>query len=203
SPRGVSLYDWADDDTLIFAAQEDAGRRETVLKDEKKDDTTVVEDDTNEPPVRLFKVEVKTKKVTRLTKNNDRIEMLAVSPDGKFAVAQHARSLRYTYDNKTKPVLRLHDLTTNESKEVFRDLKNVQWIRWAPDGKGFYATNDYNSKPNLAQAGVTQLHYRDLKSGKETKLDLKWDRGLGIPGELDGSFGFGPLAGGFVARVAG
>src|SRR5262249_22670532 len=34
SPRGVSLYDWADDDTLIFAAQEDAGRRETVLKDE-------------------------------------------------------------------------------------------------------------------------------------------------------------------------
>lgn len=203
SPRAISLYAWLDDDSLIYAAQEDAGRRETVLKDEKKDDSSVVEDDPHEPPVRLFRVEVKSKKVTRLSDNKDRIEKLAVSPDGKLAVALHARSLRYTYDNKTKPIVMLHDLTTKKSRQVFADPKlNVQAIHWAPDGKGFYLINDHNSKPQFAQAGVTEVHFHDLKTGKETKLDLAWPRGLALAGEGDDARGFVPLADGFVALLA-
>src|SRR5205823_11114297 len=101
--RGILTYDWAGPDALVFAAQEDAGYRETRLKDERKDDAVVVEDEKTEPPARLFRVAVKTKKVTPLTDNADRIEDLAVSPDGRFAVAVHGRSLRYTFDNRVKP----------------------------------------------------------------------------------------------------
>src|SRR5262245_22046885 len=199
STRSVVAYDWAGEDAIVYAAQEDAGRRETVLKDEKKDDTAVVEDERHEPPVRLFKVEVKTKKVTRISDNRDRIESLAVSPDGKLAVALHARSLRYIYDNKVKPILFRHDLEKGTRRRVFSDPKlNIGLIRWAPDGSGFYITSDRNSKPDLHQAGVTELHYHDLKSGKESRLNLAWERGLAGPEEIH----FVPLRGGFLALLA-
>src|SRR5205085_121477 len=116
----------------VFAAQEDAGYHESRLKDERKDDTSVVEDEKTEPPARLFRVVVKSKKVTRLTDNADRIESVAVSPDGKSAVTFHSRSLRYTFDNRVKPAVYLYDLTTGQRRQVFADAKyNLSSAQWA------------------------------------------------------------------------
>src|SRR5262249_56612436 len=111
---GVLSHEWADSDTIIGAAQEALTRRESTLKEEKKDPAIVVEDEKHEPPVRLFKVTVKDKKVTRLSDNTDRIAMLAVSPDGKRAVTTHESSLSYVFDNKIKPKTFLYDLATGE-----------------------------------------------------------------------------------------
>jgi hypothetical protein len=78
--------------------QEEPTLREADLKNEQKDDVQVVEDDRHEPPVGLFRVDVKTRKGTRLTDNRDRIEQLALSRDGCPAVAVHIRGLRSRYD---------------------------------------------------------------------------------------------------------
>src|SRR5262249_10645156 len=101
-PRDVTAFEWAGADTIIFLAKEEPTLRETTLKDDRKDDSVVVEDEKNEPPVRLFKVEVNPGKVKRLTDNTDWILSLAVSPDGKWAATVHNRSLRFIYDNKVK-----------------------------------------------------------------------------------------------------
>src|SRR5262249_12664781 len=141
-PRGVSSFDWAGSDSLVFAAQEEASYRESTLKDEKKDTAIVVEDEKTEPPARLFRGTVKSKKVTRLTDNEDRIESVVVSPDGRRAVMIHNRSLRFTYDNKVKPTVFLMDLENGVRQQIFADPKfNISRVRWAPDGKGFYTTN--------------------------------------------------------------
>ncbi|HZY90894.1 MAG TPA: hypothetical protein VFE78_39085, partial [Gemmataceae bacterium] len=130
SARAVLHYAWAGPDALVFVAQEEATLRETTLKDEKKDTTVVVEDERHEPPARLFKVAVESKKVTRLTDNRDRIESLAVSPDGKRAVTTHSRSLRYTFDNKVKPVVLLTDLEGGDRKQIFAGPKlNISRVR--------------------------------------------------------------------------
>src|SRR5262249_2094773 len=121
--RGVGAFEWAGSGALVFVAQEEATLREKTLKDDKKDDAVIVEDEKHEPPARLFKVAVKSKKVTRLTDNADRIETVSVSPDGKYAVAIHGRSLRYTYDNKVKPAVFLHDLERLTTQEIFADKK--------------------------------------------------------------------------------
>ncbi|MGZ5480229.1 MAG: TolB family protein, partial [Candidatus Aminicenantales bacterium] len=63
--RGVQEFEWVDDDTLIFSAQEDPAFYEQELK-RKKDTTRVVDDVSHEPPVRLFKLAVKDKRITRL-----------------------------------------------------------------------------------------------------------------------------------------
>src|SRR5262249_37887049 len=76
--RGVANYEWADADTIIFSAQEMPSLHEHTTKEEKKDTSVVVEDEHHAPPVRLFKVSVKSKKVTRLTDNSDRIESFAL-----------------------------------------------------------------------------------------------------------------------------
>ncbi|HMF13622.1 MAG TPA: prolyl oligopeptidase family serine peptidase, partial [Gemmataceae bacterium] len=177
--RAVLHHEWADAETLIFAAQEEPTLRENTLKDEKKDDSIVVDDDRTEPPVRLFRVAVKDKKVTRLTDNADRIALFAVSPDGRRVVAVHERSLSFVYDNKVKPVVFLHDLATGERKQLFAERKyNVSRVRWMPDGKGLYAASEFTTDPKYVHATVTELYHYDLASGVTTKVDLGWDNGL-------------------------
>lgn len=202
-PRGVNRFAWANAETVVFTAQEEAGRRETVLKEDKKDTATVIEDDVNEPPVRLHRIDVKGKKVTRLTNNRDRIEQFAVSPDGKHVVAIHARSLRFVYDNKIKPIVVLHNIDSGTQRPIFASpTLNVSSVQWSPDGKGIYATHEHSSKPHLVQAGVTQLYYHDLAAGKETPLELDWPRGLATQDVNDGAPGVVPVADGFLALLA-
>src|SRR4030042_2854914 len=80
--RGIQSYRWIDDDTIIFSAQEDPAFYEQELK-KKKDTTRGVDDVAPAPPVRLFKLAVKDKKVTRLTENTDFLQSWAATPDGQ------------------------------------------------------------------------------------------------------------------------
>lgn len=195
--RGVQKFAWAGSEALVFTAPEAPTRRETVLKEEKKDDAIVVEDDANEPPIRLFKVEVDGKKVTRLTSDRDRIEQLAVSPDGRFALTSHARSLRYVYDNKVKPVWYLRDLEKGTATKVFADARlNLIHAVWSPDGAAVYAIDRTSSKPHLDQAGLLEVVRLDAKTGRHERVDLGWPRGLG-----DGS-SVVPLRDGFLTLLA-
>src|SRR5262245_610603 len=116
-PREVTAFAWADDESIIFIAQEEPSLYEKTVE-EKKDTSEVVEDEEHAPPVRLFRLDVESKKVQRLTDNADRIQTLALSPDGKRAVTIHDRSLRYGYDHKTKPATFLYDLTTGGREQV-------------------------------------------------------------------------------------
>lgn len=94
--------EWLDKDTLVYSAQEDPALYEQEMK-KKKDDSEVVDDADHEPPVRLYKISVKDSKITRLTTNTDWIERFELSHDMKYAVASHAKSLHYTFDQKVRP----------------------------------------------------------------------------------------------------
>jgi dipeptidyl aminopeptidase/acylaminoacyl peptidase len=201
-PSDILHFDWAGPDALVFAAQETPTLRASIHKDEK-DDTIVVEDERHEPPVRLFRVEASSKKVTRLTDNGDRIDKLAVSPDGRYAVALHQRSLRYNFDNKIKPIVLLHDLHNGLARRVFAEPHwNVQHFYWSPDSRGFYAVNMHNSQPSLAQAGVLQLHHFDLARLAALPVDLAWERGLAEQEDSDDEPALTVTRDGFIALLA-
>ena len=177
--RGIQDYAWVDGDTVIFSAQEDATLTERELK-RKKDTTRVVDDVGHEAPVRLFKLTVKDKKVVRLTDNTDFIQSWAATPDGKKALTVHQQYLSFEWDQKILPKVFLYDLARGERKEILAGQRIVPvGIRAAPDASGFYFAAPYSSDPRFFTASVTRLYFYDLAAGKEVKVDLGWENGLG------------------------
>jgi dipeptidyl aminopeptidase/acylaminoacyl peptidase len=201
--RGVDHFAWAGPDAIIVAAKEEPTRREQRLTDDDKDTTRVVEDDEHEPPVRLFRVVVASRKVTRVSNNRDRIQSLSVSPDGRWAVASHNRTLRYLFDNRTKPVYYLHDLKGGKEERILADPRlNISKVFWAPDSQSFYACNDHSTLPQLNQAGVTELYHFRIDKRQGRRIDLDWPRGVAQENESTGGPCVVPLEDGFLTLLA-
>ncbi|MBZ5534529.1 MAG: prolyl oligopeptidase family serine peptidase [Acidobacteriia bacterium] len=177
--RAVMSFDWADDDSIVFAAQEDPTQYEASLK-EKKDNSNVVDDEAHVVPVRLYKAQVKSKTVTRLTDNRgDRIQMFELSHDGTKAIAVVQRSLSYVYDERIKPATFLYDLATRTRKQLFVEEKlNPVQFRWALDGKTVYVVSRYSSDPQYLNATISRLYSYDVETGKTTEVNLNWENGL-------------------------
>jgi len=192
--RGIQSYKWIDDDTIIFSAQEDPAFYEQELK-KKKDTTRVVDDVDHEPPVRLFKLAVKDKKVTRLTDNTDFIQSWAVTPDGKKAMTVHGQYLSFEWDQKILPKTFLYDLAKGERKELFAGRRIVPvGLESARDGSGFYALAPYSSDPRFFTASIMLVHFYDIASGQSAKVDLAWENSVGG--------GFEVTADGFITLLA-
>jgi len=197
--RSVKDFDWIDAENILMAAEEDLTLYERALK-EKKDDSHAVEDVVHTPPVRLFKINAKTGEMTRLTANDDWIDSLAVSPDGKKAVAVHQRSLSYEFDQKVKPATFLYDLETGQGKQIFTEVPVVHSeIRWTLDSSGFYAISPYSTHPVYLVATVNHLYYYDVRAQKAAKVDLGWENELG----MDSPATYAVTPDGFIALLAG
>jgi dipeptidyl aminopeptidase/acylaminoacyl peptidase len=176
APQGVA---WLDRDTIIFSAEEDPSAYEQAEK-KRKDDSEVADDAEHTPPVRLFKVSIKDKKVTRLTTNTDWIKNWTVSEDGKFVAAIHAKSLHYTFDQKVPPVTILHNLSDGTEKQIFTEGRVRPFgFEWTPDSTGFYAWAPYSTDPRFLTGSILLLYYYDLASGKSTQVPLDWENGIG------------------------
>lgn len=175
--RPIASWAFVDAETVVFSAAETPTAWE-LERQEKKLDAFAVDDEPNTPPVRLFRVGVRSGKVERLTHNRDWIESLAVSPDGKLAVVSAGRSLRFGFDGKTPPETRLVDLATGAERVLFPDFVVLPaGVFWKPDSSGFFVTNPYSSHPVYRTATVLQVYEVDAASGKATRVDLGWERG--------------------------
>lgn len=176
--RDVDLFEWADGDTIIFAAKEEPSQFESKLKD-KKDDSTVIEDAAHEPPVRLFRLEFESEKVTRLSNNVDWIRSLSVSPDGRYAVTIHDKSLSYGYDGKIKPLVYLYNLGSGQAKQILTAPGlNVRTVQWRKDSQGFYAISETTTHPTIVMASISEVYAYDVASDTLTKVDLGTERGI-------------------------
>lgn len=192
--RGVRAFEWLDNDTLLLAAPEDSSLYDQKVK-EGKDTSQVVEDEKHAPPVRLFKFELKGSKATRLTSNTDRITSVTASPDGKWAITVHNRSLAEIYNQKIKPAVFLHDLTAGRSVELFAGQKLYpRGFQWTADSKGFYFAAPYTTHPYLLNASISLMYYYDVAAAKHVKVDLQWENGM--------SFGWSVTPDGFIALLA-
>jgi dipeptidyl aminopeptidase/acylaminoacyl peptidase len=190
-PQGVG---WLDKETVIFSAEEDPSAYEQAEK-KRKDDSEVADDADHKPPVRLFKIDVKDKKITRLTTNTDWIGNWSVSRDGKYAVAVHEKSLHYTFDQKVPPITILHDLTDGTEKRIFAEGRVYpRAFSWSPDNGGFYAIAPFSTDPKFITASIELLYFYDVASGKSTAVPLDWENGVGS--------GVSATSDGFVAGLA-
>jgi dipeptidyl aminopeptidase/acylaminoacyl peptidase len=195
--RNVKDFDWIDAENILMAAEEDLSLYERELK-EKKDDSRAIDDALHTPPARLFKVNVRSGAITRLSHNDDWIQSVAVSPDGQYAVAVHQRSLSYMFDEKVKPVTYLYDLGGGEKKLVSDGTLILSQFHWTPDSRGFYAVAPYSTDPVYHMAIVNRLYYYDVAAGHLAKADLGWANELTV----DSPTAYAVTPDGFVALLA-
>ena len=195
--RGIRAYHWKDAGHIVFSAQEDPSLYERGVKKEK-DTSRVVEDAEHQPPVRLFVMNVKTKKVRRITQNDDWIQGMWVSPDGLWAVTSHQISLSYGYDARIRPIAFLTNLETGESRRLLEGEKlMLRGAEWEKDSNGFYFVSPLSDHPRFLNAAINIVYHYDLATGRHQRVDLQWENGLG-------GFGGGVTAteDGFVATLA-
>ena len=177
--RPPRRLEWLDKDTIIFSAEEDPALYEQELK-RKKDDSEIVDDAEHQAPVRLYKINVKDKKITRLTNNTDWIGNWSVSKDGKYVAAVHEKSLHYVFDQKVPPVSILHNLIDGTEKPIFTEGRVRPYgFAWAPDNSGFYAWTPYSTDPKFLTATITQLYFYDLATAQSSQVPLDWESGVG------------------------
>ena len=177
--KGVKAAAWLDNETLLVTATEDPSLYEQRNK-EHKDTSHVVDDDAHAPPVRLFRVALKGKQVTRLTTNKDRIDKTYVSDDGAWAVTIHQRSLAYEYNQNIRPVTFLHDLKNGTETQLFPDGKILpRNVQFTADSKGFYFSTPFTHDPKYDFGADSVLYYYDLGARQVARVDLDWDRHLG------------------------
>jgi len=177
--RAPRRLDWLDKDTVIFSAQEDPAFFEQEMK-RKKDDSEIADDSDHEPPVRLYKISVKDKKITRLTNNPDWIGNWSVSKDGKYVAAIHEKSLHYTFDQKVPPTTILHNVTDGTEKAIFTEGRMYpRGFTWLPDNSGFYAWAPYSTHPKFLTATIEKLYFYAIGNGKSVDVPLDWENGIG------------------------
>ncbi|MCG6919906.1 MAG: prolyl oligopeptidase family serine peptidase [Acidobacteria bacterium] len=193
--RKIRSFDWRDDDSIVVAVAEAKSLREQ-LAEEDEDTTKVVEAAEETAPVRLFAVSTRDGAMTRLTENEDWIEWVKVSPDGRWALARHGQSLSFAFDHETPPVLKLHDLAGGAERTLLSGQRILaDQAFWAPDSKGFYFVQQYSSDPKYFTATIQLLQYVDVESATPAPVDLHWPNGLGSAQVL-------PTLDGFLALLA-
>jgi dipeptidyl aminopeptidase/acylaminoacyl peptidase len=175
---GITASDWIDDGLLLLLAREAPSWRELEQK-EKKDTASVVEDQDHMPPQRLFVIDVKQKKITRLTQNDDQITSFALSHDKKWVLTRNNQSVRYEIDKKIKPKFFLIGREDGSSRELFTDpnFKPTAFF-WSGDDKGFYFSVTRTSDHVNEGPGADFLYYFDLETKAYREVPLDWEWGL-------------------------
>lgn len=196
--KGIYGYRWLDAENLLFTAPES----DTLLqkkRDHRKDTTWVVEDQAHPTITRLFTYNLKTKKITRLTRNRRPLTLLSLSPDKKFALYRLSMSVYYFADGKVPQTFYLMDLDTGETREILSDFRYGLFLSrfsWPGDGKGFYFTYEHNTHPTTKMYGVVKIYHYDLVSHTAREVDLRWDR------YAAGMKSVGITSDGFLAQLA-
>jgi len=176
--RDVKGFEWRNDRRIVFMAEEDRTLHQRTVE-KRKDTSRVVDDEVNTPPVRLFSLTVEDGRIRRLTHNSDWIDLVAVSPNGRWAVTRHQRSLSYEYDNRVLPVTMLTDLETLESETIFEDTRIIpRTVEWAMDSESFYVVSPYTTDPKYITAFIGALYVYELDRKSHRRVDLDWDAGI-------------------------
>ena len=177
--KGINSFQWLNKDYIIFTSREKTSLLEKQLKD-KKDDVIVVSDQDHYYPVSLYKINLKTKKVERLSTNYGRIGEFSVSPDGQWIITNENQSVDYSYDYKIPPKQFLYNLKTGKREEIFtEEHNNPRGFSWSLDSKGFYCSRSFSGDPTETYVSISTLYYFNLEKKHLTEVPLDWENRLG------------------------
>lgn len=196
--NGFSSLSRLGDSALVFIGGEGKTLYDITYE---KDNTKIVEDTAHWNPRRLFTLDLKTKKIKRLTENKYRISSYAVSEDGHYLIYREITSPDYATDGNPKPNYVLINLETGVSLPILKGLQNPGNYSFPKDGQGFYFSAETSSDPQWNGAGIQELYYFDFATKDYIKVPLDWENGLSGSYYLNGSDVLAQLANGPLQKL--
>ncbi|MCP2604684.1 prolyl oligopeptidase family serine peptidase [Candidatus Aminicenantes bacterium AH-873-B07] len=176
---GVNRFAWKDNNTLIFSAREDEYYYEKKAK-ERKDDAKVIDDIEAFYPIRLFEINLKEKKITRITKNKDRIQNFTISPDGNWAITMHIDTPLYEVEAKHRPKYFLVNLKDYSMKEIWKEKYfSPNYFQWSFDSKKVFLIEEKSNYEEKRAPGIPLLYEYDLEKDRYQLIPVNWEKGLG------------------------
>ena len=175
--NGISNIQWLSDDAFAFVANDGKTLYEEELED-KKDNVIVVEDSLHWKIDRLYRFDLKEKKISRLTENRYPVAGYQASHDGRWVVYTLIRSRHYAADAQPKPAIYLHDLESGEKRRILEDYQTPGNLAFTADDSGFYFSAVTSSDPEWQGAGAYWLYYYDLENHQVSQAELDWEWGL-------------------------
>lgn len=180
-PKGVRAFAFRDSNRLLFLA-EDAPDGLERAREKQKDEAQVVEDETRQERIRLFQVELGSRKVQRLTTNTSPITSFAVSRDGRWVAYQINVSPSFEADARRKPESYLFDLHLGQATRILADRRATPTaFRFTPDSRFLAFTETFSSDPQWEGAGIEKLYVMDVQSKEVSEVPFQWARGLASP----------------------
>jgi dipeptidyl aminopeptidase/acylaminoacyl peptidase len=199
---GISNIQWLGDKKLVFESNEGKTLREQQLE-ETEDNTLVVEDTAHYKASRIYSFDLKSKEVSRLTDNEYPVSEYDISENGKYLVTSHTLSPDYAADANPKPTHYLWNLEDGSNRQILQDgFQTPGNFEFSPDNNGFFFVSVKSSDPEWNGAGITLLHYYDLKSNSVKNVPIDWDWGLGSGFDLIGNDLLVGLANGVTTKLA-
>ncbi len=183
------------DSALVFVAHEG----ETLLERQRKkikDDTQAIEDTNDWKITRIFRFDLNTKEVKRLTENKYPISSYAVSRDGRWMVTRRTMSPHYGIDAQPANQYDLYDLANGTHERILQGLQTPGSFQFTADNQGFYFEATVSSDPQWTGAGISILYYFDLAKKGFLKVPLDADWGIGGGYDVVGNHALVSLANG-------
>ena len=171
SPDGIIDFVWGSAGTILYTASYTGSQKESG-----KEDDTIRVTEYADTPVCLFKKEIASGQIERITSNDDVIVNLSASPDGRYIFMCRTKGKSLYYQDIPFQYF-VYDLHTRMERQVFMGMKAYQSASWSLNSKALFIT-EFFSKDKYMFGFMLTLRALDTTTGKEEVIDLNWKRGL-------------------------
>lgn len=172
--NGISNRQWLDEHTFTFVSNDGKTLYEKELE-KKKDNVVVVEDEDHWTINRIYKFNLKDKKIIRLTENEYPVSSYTLSLDSKWMVYSTLQSRHFAADANPDPKFYLHNMEDGTRAEILQGLQTPGNFQFTQDNQGFYFVAVASSDPEWNGSGVGEIYYYDLSKRSYQKVNLDWE----------------------------
>ena len=159
-------------DRFLFFTADEGETYYDISTKKIQDDTEIIEDSTLVKPSRVFRYDLETKELKRITQNHYTISEYAVSKNGKWMITVHRKSEHYYSDGNPHPDYYLWNIETGSMDSILGELIKPNNFKSSFDSNGFWFSGQLTSDSLYAWVGIPQLYYFDITSKKAEKLTL-------------------------------
>jgi dipeptidyl aminopeptidase/acylaminoacyl peptidase len=139
----------------------------------------VVEDTASWKINRLYQLDLKTKKISRITMDEKPVRGYTLSKDGKMMAYWLAGSPHQPADAQPKSTYFLRDMESGETRQILEGYQTPRSIQFTDDRAGLYFMAVSSSDPEWDGAGMSEVYYMNLSDYSIQKVNLDWELGVG------------------------